>query len=40
LGDLKFWMQKGSCEQETGKPTERQFRLFKYLIKHQKEYDK
>lgn len=39
LSDYKFWMQKRSCEDDNARPLERKYRLFKHLIKYQKEYE-
>ncbi len=39
LSDYKFWLQKSTCEVDKARPLERKFRLFKYLIEHQMEYE-
>ncbi|HFD81386.1 MAG TPA: hypothetical protein ENK05_13490 [Gammaproteobacteria bacterium] len=37
LSDYKIWLMRRSCEADSGRPLERAFYNFKYLVKHQME---
>jgi len=39
LSDYKIWIQKRSCELDSSRPFEKKFRLFKYLVQYQKDYE-